>query len=339
MSVEFKKRATPAVIPLPDKEPEIVLTEIPSPPAKMEEEIIEPIIEKAPVEPVVEEEIAEPPVAEAQEEKVIPEPIIEKAPVEPIVEEEIAEPVAEEVPEEETYTEEPYYGDKQGPTSRRSDTNTLTVIITTAVVGIVLVIISGRFFVQYVSNSFNQEETNTAQVSGLLTTSTLEYISLNQENVNRLPSLIIEREPNSQSDITEFVITSQTGTIITPSNIFNTLGFNVIPALHRSLTGVRFLNTSETNNLILIKFVDETTVQGGLLYWEENLARDLTELFSLPAESGNKFSDMTISGVDVRVLRSDEEIILLYGIIDENTALITTDENSFAQIVELEFKN
>lgn len=86
----------------------------------------------------------------------------------------------------------------------------------------------------------------------------------------------------------------------------------------------------------------------GMLGWERNIIDDLFPLFKTPTEETTSsrtvtntsafeptiFSDLVIKNKDARVLKSaDGKIILLYSFIDKNTIVITTNENTFSEII------
>lgn len=86
----------------------------------------------------------------------------------------------------------------------------------------------------------------------------------------------------------------------------------------------------------------------GMLGWEKNIIDDLFPLFKTPTEETTSagavtntsafeptiFSDLVIKNKDARALKSaDGKIILLYSFIDKNTIVITTNENTFSEIL------
>ena len=87
-----------------------------------------------------------------------------------------------------------------------------------------------------------------------------------------------------------------------------------------------------------MKFTDEDTVRGGLLNWEKNIKSDMSSLYDILPDVTGKFTDDNIGGTDVRLLRYDNKIIIIYGIID-NTIMITSSVSDFAQINELGFSD
>lgn len=306
-NVTVAYRENIATVPIPAPEP--VVFAMPPIPETVEKEA--PSLEiPSPPKQVVIESIAE-------QEKI-------KLPVEEVIE----EPVEEEYKQQpESFTE-------------KVNTNTLAIIILGSIVAVVLILFTGRIFIQYISNSMESETSNINAPEAIMSSTTLNTLTLTQANVNNLAIQIADRTPDTNDQIAEFVIVSQNGAVISPSNIFSTLGFSVVSSLHRSLTDMRFLSTNSTNDILLLKFIDEDTVRGGMLIWEQNLANDMNSIFDLPPSlTDNNYSDITVAGVDVRVLENNEEIVLLYGIIDENTALITTDESYFVTIIETSFSN
>ena len=333
VNVVFKKRTVQ--IPVPPPVVEVVPEEIPVPP---------PVVEVVPEAVVIPEPPVLPVMQITPEEEPAPTPI--STPVESATKTEVdqapaveSEPIIEtpEFPEELLLEEDDFVEPRER--NQGMETNALAMIILGSVVAIVLILLVGRVFVQYIDDTFIAEDTNIAAATALLDTAVLTKLTLTQENVNQLPSQIINRTVDTNNQLTEFVVVSQNGAVISPSNIFSTLGFTVMSSLHRSLTDIRFLSTNTTNELLLIKFIDETTVRGGLLFWEQNLASDMSTVFALPTTLTSTYSDVTISGVDVRILKSEGDVVLLYGIIDENTALIATSEAAFASVIAAEFSN
>ena len=98
---------------------------------------------------------------------------------------------------------------------------------------------------------------------------------------------------------------------------------------------------------IIFKTFSFDNTYAGMLSWESNLKDDFQTIFRLPGyESGGgilneltpantpKFEDGVISNKDVRILRdNNKNIILLYGIVDTQTIIITVTDTAFKEIV------
>ena len=102
------------------------------------------------------------------------------------------------------------------------------------------------------------------------------------------------------------------------------------------------------NPFLILKTSFYQGAYAGLLSWEENIVNDMNGWFinfnpSSEIVAGNsdqilkqgyQFADEVIKNKDVRVLRdSSGKIVLLYSIIDQQTIIITTSENTFKEIV------
>ena len=84
-----------------------------------------------------------------------------------------------------------------------------------------------------------------------------------------------------------------------------------------------------------------------MLGWETDLQKDFQILFRLPGYEkaggildqltpmvAKKFEDGVIVNKDVRILRDDNgNMILLYGIVDKETIIITVNDTAFKEII------
>jgi len=84
----------------------------------------------------------------------------------------------------------------------------------------------------------------------------------------------------------------------------------------------------EDEPFLLLTVFDERSMWGSLLRNESDLPNLLSEFTSL--DSVASVSDESLEGRDVRVLRNDQnESVMVYGFLDEQTVVITTSEASF----------
>jgi len=98
---------------------------------------------------------------------------------------------------------------------------------------------------------------------------------------------------------------------------------------------------------IIIKTSYFENAYAGMLEWEKNMEDDMRILFRLEGynngggilaeltpSSFRKFEDDVINNKDVRLLRADNgKVILLYGIIDKETIVITVSDPAFKEII------
>lgn len=244
------------------------------------------------------------------------------------------------IPEEETKTEEKEEKGKTVLTKKEKEdklnVNTLTIMVLTLVVTAVLIIFSGQISLKFT----NSKDSSSTSIEKILKNSSIETITLSSETVESLPQSIRLLTESANEDLSEIAITSVTGNEIGAAYVMEILGFKTLPALNKSITTIRFVTTKETKEMLLIKFIDKTTVLGGMLQWENNLANDLQTLFSLPSTNG-EFKDKTIENIAFRefIDVDTNETIVLYGIIDENTLVITTNEKALEEILKTEFSH
>lgn len=215
------------------------------------------------------------------------------------------------------------------------DTNTLTVILLVTIIGLVAIV----FIARVVITKFSEVPAETVSIEvpsePLLSSAKLVGIPLTVRTIDQLPQLVNSAVGSSSMGLIEFAIVSAVGDEVSASYLFDILHFRTTPNLRQSLTTVRFATVNHSKTAIILRFVDTDAVRGGLLNWEATLPEDLAALYDLPTGISPTFTDEVISGIDARVLRHNDKVVLVYGIAKSDTAVITSNTNDFAQIVEL----
>lgn len=130
------------------------------------------------------------------------------------------------------------------------------------------------------------------------------------------------------------------------SDLLETLDWQTSSALLRAITEMNF-GTLGTSPFIVIRVTSFDTALGGLLVAEDNLDEDLSPLFGEPVagtfnvtEDASEvrpayFEDDVVRNHDVRVLKDElEKERIVYGFVNQNTVVITTDRGTFAAIAE-----
>ena len=62
------------------------------------------------------------------------------------------------------------------------------------------------------------------------------------------------------------------------------------------------------------------------------MANDFKLLYTIPADIQGDFTDEKIGNYDVRVLRNENGLVMLYGFVGENIVIFSTSEEDFSQI-------
>jgi hypothetical protein len=221
--------------------------------------------------------------------------------------------------------------------TRKVDTNTLSIIILSSIIGLVIIIIVARIIFVTVTERTNTDFVQVSPPESILADSNIKAIVLTTENLDDLAKLISESRIGT-NELTEIVITTESGEEVSPSYVFELLGFEASAALKQSLTSIRFvISDSMQEESILLSFNNETMVRGSLLLWETSILNDMRPLYSLPESSNLSFIDNSIEKHDVRIIKQNKEVVLLYSIVSDNTAIISKNISDFTEVLESSF--
>jgi hypothetical protein len=139
-------------------------------------------------------------------------------------------------------------------------------------------------------------------------------------------------------DYVDTQLFTPSGKIVAPSTIVSALNFNALPSFTQSLTDVRFAQMNNSAPIIVLEFTDADTTLGGFLAWENTMAQDLREIYLITQLSELTFTDNSIENIDVRLLTTATgEVLVVYGIVSDNTAIITNSLETFTQVVNASF--
>lgn len=102
--------------------------------------------------------------------------------------------------------------------------------------------------------------------------------------------------------------------------------------------------TDQKNPFLILKFSSFRNAYTGMLSWEENMKEDFHNLFGRDLNNTleiststkiNKFEDIVISNKYIRQLNDENgKTIILYGIIDSETIIITINDSTFKEILD-----
>lgn len=126
--------------------------------------------------------------------------------------------------------------------------------------------------------------------------------------------------------------------LVSARNFLNAINAQLPTSFLRSIEplfmfGVHHFDGNQPFLILKNSFYENTFA--GMLEWEKNIREDLSPLFG-PAEFGVApvFRDFVIKNKDTRILKdNNEETILMYSFIDKNTIIITTNENTFSEVL------
>jgi len=132
----------------------------------------------------------------------------------------------------------------------------------------------------------------------------------------------------------------QQKSIVGPEKFFQTVPLAMPPVLHRALGedymfGIHFFNENSPFFILTTNYYDNAFA--GMLSWEKRMAENLLPLFGKGNRVGElsqrRFEDLIIKNNDVRALRTfGGEIELVYMFKDEQTLIITTNEDTLLEL-------
>ncbi len=251
------------------------------------------------------------------------------------IEEDVLEETANES-EEETYRQPT---ESFIPSSYRlvdRDTNTLTVIALMIVVGLVVLIFVSKMAFQYLGENDNPTQQIAVNETTLSNSTMVETTISNLRGKVLIDSLgqVIADAP---AGLIEVIMTREDGQEVSALNLFAALDLRASLNLKQATTQIRLASVNHETPSLLLNFTDRNALYAGLLDWEENMAQDLSYLYDTDGITTETFTDEKASDIEVRVLRTTNKEVVVYGIIDDNTVLISNSLADFAQIVELGF--
>ena len=149
--------------------------------------------------------------------------------------------------------------------------------------------------------------------------------------------------------------TSSTKRLLTAKEFITLMKFYIPDIITRTLLPdymVGMFSFDKNLPFIILKTSYFENAYAGMLSWENDIEKDFQVLFRLSGyensggilaeltpTASKKFTDAVIVNKDVRLLRNEAgEIILLYGIIDKETIIITVNDASFKEIISRLYK-
>ncbi|PIR85748.1 hypothetical protein COU14_02740 [Candidatus Kaiserbacteria bacterium CG10_big_fil_rev_8_21_14_0_10_44_10] len=317
------------------------------------EEKTAPIIEATPVSKAPEKPLA-PPVIPSLPIKEEPEPQAETKVEVPAIK---VEPVALTIKSEPAKA--PARKWKETPEPKRFGNFPRVLFYTSSVVIALVAVVGGVMTTMWLLGSDDglTPTTSNGQVSQNNSVNTLEQLPL--VSADRQTKLLLPRSrvafyedilSSSQNSGGINVIdptTSDAGdTRASTSDILETLAWQSSPTLLRAINEINF-GTLGTEPFIVLRVTSFDTAFGGLLVAEDSLSQELAPLFGEPVTSTFDvseddstvrpayFEDDVVRNHDVRVLRDEmEKERIVYGFVNQNTVIITTDRGMFATLAE-----
>lgn len=225
---------------------------------------------------------------------------------------------------------------------KNSNTNTLTLAFFLAILVVTVSSYSLFAVINPLKNSkdgVSQAPTTSSVLEPVLSQSTIKPVFIEPEDLADLVSIIQKTAATGSPQTSELPVVSLLGEEISSSYLFKLLQFNTLPELRLSIKSARFVSINNQAPSLVIKYIDHTTVLGSFLVWESSLATDFAKIYNLETLPTNVFVDDVIDGYDVRVLLRNNRVVLIYGFIENEYAIISANTSDFSQIIKQINKN
>lgn len=222
------------------------------------------------------------------------------------------------------------------------------ILLLVGIIGIVTVILLN-----------SQNSTPVIQVQSLpalITTEIKDEVNISLVTNGAVIKTLADKLNNSQmtvNNLANIYLTAGTSTnkrLLTAVEFASLMNFNMPPIIQRVLLPdfmVGVFSFEKNLPFIIFKTTSFENTYAGMLAWESDLEKNMSVLFHLPGyenagsilnelapKTQKKFFDGVIVNKDVRILKgTDNETLLLYGIIDKETVIITVSDTAFKEII------
>ena len=219
--------------------------------------------------------------------------------------------------------------------------NTISIGVFALVLALIIVSVSGYvwFNRKLPEAAINTSPSYQSLIDGplqLIYPKTLTKAGLLEEVINSFKS--------TEGDVAQqiFVASADGKTLLKPETVLDTMDFSLEPAFLKSISYIYFGGLRKSIPFVLLDTADYTTTRGGMLNWETTIYEDLSPLFNYNQSYDEGtiktaiFVDAVINKNDVRILRTlSGAELLVYGLINRDLVIITTNSNSFTEITNL----
>jgi len=215
------------------------------------------------------------------------------------------------------------------------NTNALAMGIVAGLSGVVVLFFTAMALIGYLTSI---DPVVTYDTTSYLETATANPVAVPQ--VNSITDIPLQAGTLLGADYVDTQLFYESGEVVPPAVIISALQFRMLPSFVQSLTDIRFAQESQSKPIIVLEFADTDTALGGLLAWEDNMAKDLKEIYLITQSNDVSFIDDTIAGKDIRILQSaDGKILAVYGITSDHTAIITSSLETYTYVMQTSFKD
>jgi len=243
------------------------------------------------------------------------------------------------------------------PTESAAPSNyTKNKIIVFASLIFIIAGIAGISLLYFLNNPSSSQTARVQELPSLITTEYKEELNLDTITINKFIGTLsfkLNEIKIPVNNLYNAFITTGTTTgkkLVTSQEVSTLLQFKMPDIVKRNLLPDFMIGTfafGQNLPFIIFKTSYFENAYAGMLNWEKDMKEDFKILFRLSgyADKGGildklaptiskKFEDSIIVNKDVRLLRgTDGKIMLIYGIIDKETIIITVSDTAFKELI------
>lgn len=216
--------------------------------------------------------------------------------------------------------------------------------------------IAGISIVYFINRPSSNPVAQVQELPSLITTEFKDELNAGSVNKDKFVDALGSRLNTAQITVNNLYntyVTTGTSTsrrLVTSAEFISLSKFQIPDMVKRTLLPdfmVGMFLFEKNLPFVIFKTTSFENTYAGMLTWESYMEKDFKVLFRLPGyetsqgimaeltpTTAKRFEDKVIVNKDVRVLKGvNGDIILLYGIVDKETIIITVSETAFKEIV------
>ncbi len=203
----------------------------------------------------------------------------------------------------------------------RFDTTVATVVVVGSIVSFVMVFLIVKTFLTMITPALDISQAPVSLAEPLTPSGKVVDVAVSALSLDALKSALRNQDRPTRG-VVEFRILEASGAPLTGSQLWKILGFSSDPNLSRSINEARF-GYSDAEHILVLEVTDAVTVFGALLAWENEMAAEFAPIFEEEIKPITSIEDMTVGSSDIRILKSNDETIMVYGFIGKNVVVVT----------------
>lgn len=234
----------------------------------------------------------------------------------------------------------------------KSSTSKIAIFIS---IFLVIAGVAGVYITYSVKSTEQNQVATVQELPFLITTEKKEELNIDNTNKNNVTNILSSKINEAQiSPNSLFNVYLTTGTsskrLVNSGEFISLVRLHIPDQVRRTLLPdfiVGTYNLDRNLPFVIFKTSSYENTYAGMISWERDMEKDFKILFKLPgydynggiiaeitATTTKQFEDGILTNKDVRRIKDENgNTLLIYGIVDRETIIITTTDNAFKELV------